>query len=171
MKDFEEIYQEFYGPLHGFLLKLAGGDPHIAEELTQETFYQAYVSLHRYNGTCKFFTWLCKIAKNCYFKYLRKNKAAPMDSQALEAALTADEAQSPEQICEQNTMKEELRTAINQLSRRQRDIVILHIYFHQTFQEIAEVLGMKESAVKVAYHRAKEQLKKRLTKHHDMILY
>lgn len=161
MKAFEEIYQEFYDPLHGFILKLVGGDPHIAEEITQEAFYQAYVSIHRYNGACKLFTWLCQIAKNCYWKYLRKNKAVPMDSQALEVALTEDEGQSPEQICEIKIMKEELRRAISRLNKKQRDIVILRIYFERTFQEIAKLLKMNETAVKVNYHRAKALLKKR----------
>lgn len=83
-----------------------------------------------------------------------------MDSQALEAVLAEDEGQSPEQICEVKIMKEELCGAISRLNKKQRDIVILRVYFERTFQEIAKLLKMNETAVKVNYHRAKALLKK-----------
>ena len=71
--EFERIYNEYSSGICGFLYKLCGSAS-LAEELTQETFYQAWKSLHRYNGSCELFTWLAAIAKNTYFKNLRKHK-------------------------------------------------------------------------------------------------
>ena len=46
----------------------------LEQDLTQETFYQAYKSAHRYNGNYKISVWLCQIAKHLYFDYLKKEK-------------------------------------------------------------------------------------------------
>jgi RNA polymerase sigma-70 factor (ECF subfamily) len=53
-----------------------------AEELTQETFYRAMLSINTYNGNCKMSTWLCQIAKHLWYQELDKNhrkKTEPLD--------------------------------------------------------------------------------------------
>ena len=55
----------------------------IAEELTQETFYQAVRSIDTYNGECKMSVWLCQIAKYTYYKYVDKQVKQPHQSQSL----------------------------------------------------------------------------------------
>ena len=69
MEDFEAIYQEYYQRVFAFLFKMCQ-DRDLSEELTQESFYQALKSFHRYDGSCSLFTWLAAIAKNTYFKHL-----------------------------------------------------------------------------------------------------
>lgn len=164
MKEFEEIYRTYYSALYGFLLRLPGSDPLLAEELTQETFYQAFVSFHRYNGKCKFFTWLCQIAKNSYFKYLQKHKEVPVDFSKLKEELVHDSNADTEQICETKIIKEELRSAVEGLRKKQKDVLILRIYFELSFKEISKTLGITEGAAKVIYHRGKAALQKKLTK-------
>ena len=70
MKDFEELYQLYQKDIYFFLLKLTGYEVSLAEELTQETFYQAFFSLKNFRGECAIKSWLCQIAKNTYYKYL-----------------------------------------------------------------------------------------------------
>ena len=72
MKDFEELYQLYQKDIYFFLLKLTGYEVSLAEELTQETFYQAFFSLKNFRGECAIKSWLCQIAKNTYYKYLRE---------------------------------------------------------------------------------------------------
>ena len=52
MEPVDEIYQQYADEVKRFLVCLTG-DPDLAEELTQETFYQAIRSIRRYNGACK----------------------------------------------------------------------------------------------------------------------
>ena len=66
MKEFEQIYKEYFPRVYSFLYGMCG-NASLAEELTQESFYQAFVSFHRYNGSCELFTWLDAIANNSYF--------------------------------------------------------------------------------------------------------
>lgn len=159
MKDFDEIYREYYDSLYGFLLKLTGGDVHTAEEMTQEAFFQVYLSLHRYRGQCLFFTWLCQIAKNTYFKYLRKHREIVMDLSLLERELR-EKSDDVQVLYEKQQIQRELRKAIFALPKKQRDVLILRVYFECPFKEIGRLLHIEEQAAKVRYHRGKEVLKK-----------
>ena len=71
MSEFEELYNSYYKDVYYFVLKLTGYQEHITEEVTQETFFQAFLSLKRFRGECSIKSWLCQIAKNTYYKYLR----------------------------------------------------------------------------------------------------
>ncbi|MDY2589012.1 MAG: sigma factor [Agathobacter sp.] len=63
MQKVDEIYQKYARTVYKYLLSKTH-DENLAEELTQETFYQALRCIDRYDGSCKISTWLCAIAKN-----------------------------------------------------------------------------------------------------------
>jgi len=62
MLDMDSIYSEHAKLVYKFLISLCH-ETDTAEELTQETFYQAVRCANKYNGNCKVSTWLCQIAK------------------------------------------------------------------------------------------------------------
>ena len=72
MDVFEEIYRKYQPDISRFLYRLTGYDALLTEELTQETFYQAYLSFPRFRGECAMKTWLCQIARNVYSKHIRR---------------------------------------------------------------------------------------------------
>ena len=72
MQKVDEIYQKYARTVYKYLLSKTH-DENIAEELTQETFYQALRCIDRYDGSCKISTWLCAIAKNQLLSYWRKH--------------------------------------------------------------------------------------------------
>src|SRR6266516_7053271 len=53
------------------------GNSTLAEDLAQDTLVEAWKFLHRYNGRCQFFTWLCAILLNRYRNAVRANRAVP----------------------------------------------------------------------------------------------
>ncbi|WP_349773210.1 RNA polymerase sigma factor [Lacrimispora xylanisolvens] len=65
------IYKEHADLIYKYLFSLSL-NAHTAEELTQETFYRAMLSINTYNGNCKLSTWLCQIAKHLWFQELDK---------------------------------------------------------------------------------------------------
>lgn len=65
------IYQTYGEFVFRYLLSLTR-DEQLAEELTQETFYQAVKSAHKFKGESQVSTWLCQIAKHLWWQYLRK---------------------------------------------------------------------------------------------------
>ena len=71
--DLEEVYTREFPGVYKYLLALCG-DPTLAEELTQETFYRAIQNSGTFRGTCKLSVWLCQIGKNLYISQLRKER-------------------------------------------------------------------------------------------------
>ena len=71
--DFEQIYKQSVQKVYYFLLRLSG-DENLAEELTEETFYQAFLHIDRFKGECEIDTWLCQIAKHQFIDEIRKQK-------------------------------------------------------------------------------------------------
>lgn len=84
MKVTDEVYREYSQMVYKYLFSLTG-DAHVAEEVTQETFYQAVRCAGRFDGSCHFSTWLCAIAKNQLNSYRRKHFVPFDDTEKPEA--------------------------------------------------------------------------------------
>ncbi len=138
------------------------GDDLLSEELMQETFYQAYKNILRYNGKSTLFTWLCAIAKNCYFKYLRKGKDKLMNVELLEQELLSDESADPEQVLEKEETISEIINALMSMKKIYRDVIVMRVYFECSYKELSQVLGISENTAKVRYHRGIELLKSKI---------
>ena len=71
--EFEGIYRTYFKAVYLYVLRLSG-DEHIAEEITSEAFFKAIRSVGGFRGECEIRVWLCQIAKNTYYSYLKKHK-------------------------------------------------------------------------------------------------
>ena len=92
MADFEEIYKKHFTDVYRYILKLSG-DEHIAEDITSETFLKAIKSIDSFRGDCEIRVWLCQIAKNCYFSYIKKH-TPDRNGELDEAVLSLSEEKS-----------------------------------------------------------------------------
>ena len=79
MLDAEEAYQQYRDMVYGYLIRLCR-DRDLAEELTQETFYQAMKNWKRYEGKSSVGTWLCAIARNQFLRIMRRQSPLPLDN-------------------------------------------------------------------------------------------
>lgn len=154
MQSMDEIYQTYAKTVYKYLLSKVR-DEHLAEELTQETFYQAIKSIDRFDGRCKLSTWLCAIAKNQLFAYQRKHPIEESIDENLEGFDSGIETK---------ILKEERRIEIMKklhlCSEPSREILYLRIFGGLSFREIGEIMGKTENWARVNYYRAKESLKK-----------
>lgn len=162
---FEAIYREYFSRVYAFLFKLSKQSD-LAEELTQETFYQAFISFHRFEGKCEIFTWLAAIAKHTYYKYLKKNRLGldMIDFTELERNLTDESrmGENPADVCQRNFQRENVAEAVKNLPQKYRDVVILRIYADMPFSQIAAIMGITENSAKVIFFRAKKKLSEEL---------
>ena len=82
LKEIEKAYTQHAKDVYRYLLSLTH-DEDLAEELTQETFFRAMRTIHRYDGACKLSVWLCQIAKHLWYqqldKYSRRNEVELTD--------------------------------------------------------------------------------------------
>lgn len=161
MNQFELIYNEYFSRIYAFLFKICR-NVDLCEELAQETFYQAFKSFHRYDGSCEIFTWLAAVAKNTYLKYLRKNKIKTVDIELFISNLSAPPEDAPDFILQKTVIASIVKASINKLPEKYRDVLILRIYGELSFLEISKKLNISENSAKVIFHRAKNSLKEDL---------
>ena len=155
MDDMHQIYQQHAQTVYKFLLTQCG-DPDVAEELTQETFYQAIRSIHRFDGSCKISVWLCQIAKHLWYQHLRKTKReTPLESQGAELPAPSAEEGLLEQEGRLGLLKQ-----IHALPEPQREVVYLRAFGSLSFREIGDILGKTEVWARVTFYRGKEELRK-----------
>ena len=160
MQSFEDVYRIYFRRIYAFLYKLTS-DADISEEMAQETFYRAFLCFHRYDGSCEMFTWLAAIAKNVFFKYLRKQKLTSLNI-ALHVEPQIEAEINPEELLEQKFLASYVNECVDRLPQKYRDVVFLRIYAELPFSQIADILGITENSAKVVYYRAKNLLRKDL---------
>lgn len=156
MQKMDEIYQQYAQTVYRYLLSLTR-DADLAEELTQETFYQAIRSIDRYNGSCKLSTWLCAIAKRVLLTWRRKH---PAQEEMTEDAGLAASAEA-EVIQKQGRMA--LIARMHELPEPGREVMYLRVFGGLSFAEIGEVHGKSENWARVTYYRMKEKLRKEVS--------
>lgn len=165
MEDFEKLYKEYYPRVYAFLYKLCR-DKEMTEEMTQDTFYELYKSLHRYDGSCKLFTFVASIAKNVYYKHVRKKRVEYIDIELLSEL--QDSSDTPEEACLRKMRSRQIRNVIEKLPVKYRDVVLLRVYADLTFPDIANALDISTSSAKVIFHRAKKIISEELFRENDM---
>lgn len=161
--EFERIYRDHYRRIYSFLYKLCR-NTETAEDLTQETFYQAYISLGRYNGKCELFTWLAAIAKNTFFKYLRTTKNESLTIDLYVTDLEAPLSDEPGYRLQREVEIADVRRAINTMPPKYSEVLVLRIYGELPYEEIAAKLGISVNSAKVIFHRAKKHIKEEILK-------
>ena len=72
---FDHIYQDCFSDVFHYLCGLTG-DHHLAEELTQETFFKALKALDQYDGRKDIRAWLFTIGRNTFYSHCRKRGRA-----------------------------------------------------------------------------------------------
>ena len=160
MSEMKRIYEEYGRPVYRFLLSLTGNKDW-AEELLQETFYQALIHIDKFEGRCSLYTWLCCIGKNAWLKECNRRKRYA-DTPYEELRL-ADPALTPEEAAIRADELRRIRRAVRKLPEPYRDVFILHIYGGLKLKEIAAVYGKSESWARVTFYRAKTLIAKEVT--------
>lgn len=156
MLNMDAVYREHARAVYRFLLSLCG-DGETAEELTQETFYQAVRCVNRYDGTCRVSTWLCQIAKHLWYRELERRKkkgTSLLDEQIVSADKGPDE-----ELCIREE-KMELFRKVHVLDETAKEVVLLRVTGAFSFREIGELFGKNENWARVTFYRAKQKIMK-----------
>lgn len=167
MQEFDSIYRNYRNDIYRFLMKLTLYNPHLAEELTQETFYRVYISIGKFKGQCHIKTWICQIAKNIYYLYLRKNKKVDIltvSSSGFNIETESEKAyvKSAEEAYENKELIRTIIKIIDSFKEVNQNIMIYRIFFSMPYSEISRLLGISETSAKVIYYRGKISLQNTL---------
>ena len=143
------------------------GNEGVAEDLAQDTLVEAWKCLHRYNGRCQFFTWLCAILLNRYRNALRKMRPVPLsslqgqDQDQVQNSLDklTDQNCPPDQAIELREQSAVVLACIQALPRKHQQIIYLRFYVDNSLEGIADALGCSVGTVKSRLFRALDKLR------------
>ena len=156
----EELYRQYVQIVYRFLVS-ACHDPHLAEDLTQETFLRAWESLERFDHSCRLSTWLCQIAKHALYQHWETcGRERPAEPDLQLPAPEDTEAQALYRV-----ELAEVLEAFWALGPDMRRVVSLRAMEGLAYKEIGEILGRSENWARVTYFRAKEILAREA--HHE----
>ena len=151
----DELYREYSKIVYHFLLSICH-DVQLAEELTQETFLQAFLSLERFDDNCKLSVWLCQIAKHLFYQHLRKTgREVPTEQSQM------PEEKSSGSVEQTAIAKLELMDVLKEMQKltpQIREVIYLRVMGQLSFKEIGEIVGRSENWARVNFYRGKEQI-------------
>lgn len=160
MDSMEQIYLAHARTVYAFLLTKTH-DPDLAEELTQETFYQAVKNIHTFKGSSSMVTWLCAIARNVWYDTLRKQKRQlDMQVSGPDAAAAADTAASAEAETLRSWENIQVLKQLHRLEEPMREVMYLRLIGNLTFGQIGEIMEKSENWARVTFYRGKEKIKR-----------
>jgi RNA polymerase sigma factor (sigma-70 family) len=158
--EFEQIYSTYFKSVYLYVMQVSGNE-HIAEEITSETFFKAINSIDSFRGDCDMRVWLCQIAKNTYFSYLKKNKKVlSIDESDLQNVADPD-AGIDVQIGEQEEARL-IRKILHDMSDPYKEVFMWRVFGELSFKEIADLYGKTDNWACVTYHRARKMIQSRL---------
>lgn len=158
--EFEQIYSTYFKSVYLYVMQVSGNE-HIAEEITSETFFKAINSIDSFRGDCDMRVWLCQIAKNTYFSYLKKNKKVlSIDESDLQNVADPD-AGIDVQIGEQKEARL-IRKILHDMSDPYKEVFMWRVFGELSFKEIADLYGKTDNWACVTYHRARKMIQSRL---------
>jgi RNA polymerase sigma-70 factor (ECF subfamily) len=154
-----ELYQRYSRPVFGYLLRLSG-DQSLADQLTGETFYRAMLALDGFRGEASVKTWLLRIARNLFLRRMQREQRTRSLEQIQERgrAFAAAAGTNPEAEMLRRERSQAIQRALLSLSESDRSILLLKAQERMLCREIAHVLDISVSAVKVRLYRARRRL-------------
>ena len=164
--DIGALYREYQKDLFAYLLSLTRS-PHAAEDLLQETFVRALLSIRSFRGDSTIKTWLFGIARNLWLQSLRQRECSTEDvllTQMVESFRT--EARQETDVGDGLVLREVSRRVLDLMKERDdrsREVMRLRLQGY-SYAYIAQTLQISESSARVIEHRSRQWLRAQLTR-------
>lgn len=158
--EFEKIYSTYFNDVFRYIRRLSNNE-HIAEEITADTFFKALRSIDSFRGECDIRVWLCTIAKNCYFSYLKKQGRL----ENMEDVETLNVPGTAESIEEQLVKREDamrIQRVLHDIPEPYKEVFMWRVYAELSFKQIGQIFNKSENWACVTYHRARSKIRERL---------
>ena len=157
MTDFEKIYAENSDFIYKYLFKLCS-NASVAEELTQETFFKAYMNFNCLRNKAKAPVWLCQIAKNTYYAWYNEQRKHSNFEENEEIKADFD----IESFYEKKELTEKALCCLHGLEEPYKEVFMLSVFGQLSLKEISRLFGKSESWARVTFYRAKQKMAERM---------
>ena len=173
---FDTLFRRYHKAIYGLTFRLLR-DRQLAEDLTQETFFQILRTIHRINDSFNFSAWIHRIATNLCYDELRRRKRgqAPASEEGPRASnplmgiedpeevlgtiASKDPSGHPEDALAMRELRREVWDVAARLPKNYRTVLSLRELQGLTYAAIADVMGLSESAIETLLHRARRRFK------------
>ncbi len=153
MTNFEKIFDDNRDFIFRYLMKLTRNYS-LAEELTQETFFRAYMNFTSLKNREKASVWLCQIAKNTYYAWYNEHKK--IDS--LENTEAQNDLESIEDSFIQKELSQKALSCFHELEEPYKEVFMLSVFGGFSLKDISSIFRKSESWARVTLYRAKQKL-------------
>ncbi|WP_268744584.1 MULTISPECIES: RNA polymerase sigma factor [Sediminibacillus] len=153
---FAELFEKYRLPLFRYLMQMSR-NRETAEELLQETFYRAMISL-KVKNMVQAKAWLFKVARNLYIDQARKSESENKMIEKLKKDYQpSSKLGNPQQQLESKNRQEELEHILAKLPERMQTIIYLREIQGFSYKELATAMDLSDSQVKTTLHRARQK--------------
>lgn len=155
-KAFKRMYLHYQPNLSRFI-RYQVNDDSAVEEITNDTFMVLSKKPQGYDGSCKFFTWLCAIASNKCKDWWRKQSRQPFTQEIDEAIINTipDDSKSILEVLEHQEINEVFHECVKKLPSKQREAISLIFFNDEKIETIAELQGCPLGTVKTRLMHAR----------------
>ncbi len=160
MTDFEKLYDAYFNDVYLYILRLSGSE-HTAEEITSETFFKAMQSVERFRGECDIRVWLCQIAKNCYYTYIKKHSNQESLDDDIFLFLPDFSDGVEEQISRQDEARR-IKEILHTVPDPYKEVIMWRVFAEMSFRQIGQIFGKTENWACVTYHRGRMIIRERM---------
>ena len=163
---FEALFQRVRGSAFHAARSLVGSHED-ALDMTQEAFIKAYRARESYDPSQPFLPWFHRILRNTCFSFLRKRgritkrsiDAVGHDGEDASWDIVDADAPAPSARAEQSERIEAFEAALEKLSARDREIIVLRHYQDLSYKDIAVALSIPEGTVMSRLFHARKRLR------------
>ena len=153
--DIEQLYNDYFSIVYKYIMSISGNSL-TAEEITQETFFKALKKIDDFRGECNIRVWLCQIAKNTYYDFLKKQSRYTEMNECNEA----EDAFEYDYTAAWDS--KEIHHILHKMKEPYKEVFSLRVFGELSFSDIGELFGKTDSWARVTYHRARLLIKEEL---------
>ncbi len=159
-RSFQRLFEIYRDRVYALCRHMAGNDED-AEDLTQESFVQAFKNIGSFRAEASFGTWLYRIASNRCLAELRKQRPQFQSVELVEKdrVMQLRGEANPEDLLVRKELIQRAEEAVATLPEQQRLIFVLGTQMGMRYREIGAIVGCSEDAIKVRIHRARKRVR------------
>ena len=154
-QSFQQLYRQYSKAMYNTSLRIVNNSAD-AEDVLQESFLDAFRSLHDFHYRSTFGAWLKKIVINKSINILRKRRNDFVDMESTELQAVTEE--EPEKEEDMHYKVEEVKRMITRLPDGYRTVLSLYLLEGYDHEEISQILNISHNTVRTQYVRAKQKL-------------
>ncbi|KIR03567.1 hypothetical protein P261_02382 [Lachnospiraceae bacterium TWA4] len=158
--ELDELFNTYFKDVYRYVLRLSNNE-HLADEITSDTFFKAMRSIKDFRGDCDIRVWLCQIAKNSYYSFLKKQKNISNIDDIEFQNLEDSNSLIDEKIVKQEDTRQ-LQKVLHTLSDPYKEVFMWRVFAELNFKQIGQIFNKTDNWACVTYHRARAMIKNRL---------